>query len=93
MNDNPNMMNNKTLYIKKYVRVDLTENYGVVNISMCIKYRGFHFEESTLIIATINREYFVSKIFHAISFHLKQFQTKKTLYHIIVNIAHVFLCV
>ena len=35
------------------MRVDLTENCGVVKISMRMKYPGLHFEESTLIIATV----------------------------------------
>ena len=38
------------IYIMKYVRVDLTESCGVVKISVCMKYQGFHFEESMLLI-------------------------------------------
>ena len=43
-------------------------------------------------ITTVNREYFVPKIFHAIIFRVIFFR-QTTLYHIIVNIAHVYIFV
>ena len=39
---------------------------------------------------TVNCEYFVSKIFHAIDFRVKIIFGQTTLYRIIVNIAHIF---